>query len=162
LSITQGPEIHTATDIKIAKVKTETYVRRGMEVSMTWGMTSGNGLQTANGSKMDHASFPSGGKTTTKPAGISLAQIQVEANKMEKLARIAESQKDWVQAEENLRVAVQLSDIARGANSPGAVRLLWYLEDILIRGGKVEDAAAIRRQAVHRMSIYLQDVPDLT
>lgn len=123
--------------------------------------TTGNILQAGDNFTVNREPLRYRGNKTTTSTGTSGAHIQVKANEMETSARVAELRNDWVQAEEDLRVALKLAEHAHGVNSPSGVRLLLNTENVLMRAGKPEEAAAIRKQAVQRMSIYVQDVPDL-
>lgn len=82
------------------------------------------------------------------------ARFHAYARKM--LARIQEHRQDWVQAEENLRYAVEKREAAHGTGSDlRVIRDMWVLAAHYQRAGRDEVANQIVHDAISRAETYL-------
>lgn len=83
------------------------------------------------------------------------ARFHAYARKM--LARLQEHRQDWVQAEENLRYAVEKRQTAHGTGSDlRVIRDMWVLAAYYQRAGRDEVANQIVHDAISRAETYLQ------
>jgi hypothetical protein len=84
----------------------------------------------------------------------SNARFHAYARKM--LARLQEHGQDWVQAEENLRHAVEKRETAHGTGSDlRVIRDMWVLAGYYQRAGRDEVAGQIVHDAISRAGEFL-------
>ena len=60
---------------------------------------------------------------------------------------------------ERTRAIITLLEYARGETSPQVMQEMWLLEDALLAAGRYSEAAETRQSALHRLEIYVQDIP---